>query len=406
MIERRLKVGIVGLGRAYSFMAPAFAADLRFEIVAGADPRPQARAQFATDWRARTYATIDDLVADAEVEIVYIASPHALHCAHATAAAAQGKHLLVEKPMALSLAECRAMIIAAEMAGVTMVVGHSHSFDAPIQRARALIASGKYGRLRMLTAMNFTDFLYRPRRPEELDSAQGGGAIYNQAPHHVEMARLLGGGLVKSVRATTGNWDPARPTEGAYTAFLTFEDGTFASLVYSGYAHFDSDEFTGFIAESGASKDPARYGAARRQLRSVATRDAELQLKENLNYGGPTHAAAPAGPRLHQHFGLLVASCDKADLRPSPQGVMIYGDDEAGLDALSPPIRPRAEVMDELYAAVVDGTPPLHSGAWSLATMEVCLAILRSNAEQTEIRLEHQVAVPGADAPPERPRRT
>jgi phthalate 4,5-cis-dihydrodiol dehydrogenase len=76
-----------------------------------------------------------------------------------------------------------------------------------------------------------------------------------------------------------------------------------------------------------------------------------------------------------------------------PQGVMIYGDDEARLDVLPAPTRPRAEVMDELYAAVADGKPPLHSGAWSLATMEVCLAILQSAAEQREIMLEHQVAV-------------
>ncbi len=395
MDERRLKVGIVGLGRAYSFMAPAFAADPRFEIVAGADPRPAARAQFAKDWQARTYATIDDLVADAGVEIVYVASPHGLHCAHVTAAAAHGKHLLVEKPMALSLAECRAMIAAVDKAGVTMVVGHSHSFDAPIQRARAHVASGAFGRLRMLTALNFTDFLYRPRRPEELDSTQGGGAVFNQAPHQVEMVRLLGGGLVKSVRAATGNWDPARPTEGAYSAFLTFEDGAFASLTYSGYAHFDSDEFCGFVAESGFAKDPARYGAARGLLRKVATREAEVELKAALNYGGPAHKGTSAvGPHLHQHFGFLLAACEKADLRPLPQGVMIYGDVEARLDALPPPVRPRAEVMDELHAAVAENKSPLHSGAWSLATMEVCVAILQSAAKQREIMLEHQVAVP------------
>jgi phthalate 4,5-cis-dihydrodiol dehydrogenase len=397
MNQRRLRIGIAGLGRAYCLMAPAFAADPRFEIVAGADPRPEARAQFAADWQARTYATVEDLVADAAVEIVYVASPHGLHCAHVTAAAAAGKHLLVEKPMALSLGECRTMIAAVEAAGVTMVVGHSHSFDAPIRRARALVAGGKYGRLRMLTAMNFTDFLYRPRRPEELDSAAGGGVVFNQAPHQVEMARLLGGGLVRSVRAATGNWDPARPTEGAYTTFLTFEDGAFASLVYSGYAHFDSDAFCGFIAESGRAKDPAAYGASRRLLRPVTTRTAEAALKEGLNYGGAAYktTAAAAGPRLHQHFGVLVASCEKADLRPLPQGVMIYGDDAALLDALPAPTRPRAEVMDELYAAIVDGIAPLHSGAWSLATMEVCLAILQSAAEQREVMLAHQIAVPG-----------
>ena len=75
-----------------------------------------------------------------------------------------------------------------------LVVGHSHSFDAPILRTRELIASGAFGAVRMINALNYTDFLYRPRRPEELDTAQGGGAVFNQAAHQVDIVRLLGGG--------------------------------------------------------------------------------------------------------------------------------------------------------------------------------------------------------------------
>ena len=115
----------------------------------------------------------------------------------------------------------------------------------------------------MITALNFTDFLYRPRRPEELDTARGGGVVFSQGAHQVDVVRLLAGGHVRTVRASTGAWDPARPTEGAYSALLTFADGAFASLTYSGYAHFDSDEFCGWIGETGQPKDPARYGAAR-----------------------------------------------------------------------------------------------------------------------------------------------
>jgi phthalate 4,5-cis-dihydrodiol dehydrogenase len=395
MRDKRLRVGIVGLGRAYSLMAPAFKADPRFEIVAGADPRPQARAQFAKDWRARSYESVDDLVADADVELVYIASPHALHGPQVKAAAARGKHVLAEKPMALTLDECREMIAAVEAAGVAMVVGHSHSFDAPIQHARALVAEGRYGRLRMLTAFNFTDFLYRPRRPEELDSSKGGGAVYNQAPHQVEMIRLLGGGLVKSVRAATGNWDPARPTEGAYSAFVTFEDGTFASLTYSGYAHFDSDELLGFIGESGRLKRDPSFHASRLRLQSLPTPKDETEWKEARNYGGPEFVPpSESGPAFHQHFGYVIASCEKADLRPTPRGILVSGDEGPSMIEIPPPDRPRAEVMDEVYAAVVEGVPPLHSGAWSLATMEVCLAILQSAREDREIKLGHQVAAP------------
>src|SRR5256714_317846 len=222
-------------------MLPTFVHDSRVTLVAAADPRAEARQRFTADFSAKTYDSVAELCADPTVEIVYVATPHQHHAAHAALAAQHGKHLLVEKPMALTLQDCTAMIDAAKRAGLLLIVGHSHSFDGPILRTRELIASGEYGAVRMIAALNYTDFLTRPRRPEELDTAQGGGAVFNQAAHQVDIVRLLGGGLVKSVRAATGAWDAARPTEGAYTALLTFENGAFASLTYGGYGPFASD---------------------------------------------------------------------------------------------------------------------------------------------------------------------
>src|SRR5947209_2463883 len=162
-------------------MLPTFARDPRVELVAAADPRAEACARFAQDFSATAYESVEELCADHAVELVYVATPHQHHARHAVLAARHGKHLLVEKPMALTLEDCAAMIDAAKHANVHLLVGHSHSFDAPILRARELIASGDYGAVRMIAAFNYTDFLYRPRRPEELDTAQGGGAVLNQA---------------------------------------------------------------------------------------------------------------------------------------------------------------------------------------------------------------------------------
>jgi phthalate 4,5-cis-dihydrodiol dehydrogenase len=198
---------------------------------------------------------------------------------------------------------------------------------------------------------------------------------------------------VKSVRALTGAWDPARPTEGAYAALLSFEDGAFASLVYSGYAHFDSDGFMGWIAESGLAKDPDAYGGARARLRQAASADEEMMLKSALNYGGEAPSPAPPGRRWHQQFGVLIASCEHADVRPLPNGIEICSDFERRFESLPAPAIPREEVLDELCAAVFNGRPPLHSGEWGLATMEACLAILESAREQRDIALRHQVPV-------------
>jgi phthalate 4,5-cis-dihydrodiol dehydrogenase len=276
-------------------------------------------------------------------------------------------------------------------------VGHSHSFNAPVLHARKLIESGAYGAVRMIHAMNYTDYMARPRRPEEMDTKQGGGVIFSQGSHQIDIVRLLGGGLVRSVRAHTGNWDTARPTEGAYSALLAFDDGAFASCTYSGYAHFDSDAFMGWTGEMGQPKDPARYGAMRKALRAAGNAEQEAALKEARNYGGRGYIPAGAPPdRRHQHFGSIIVSCERADLRPVPDGVMIYDDEDMRLDPVPVPAIPRAEVIDEFHDAVVNGRPPLHDGEWSRATLEVCVAILDSSQAQAEIKLSHQVGLHGA----------
>jgi len=108
----------------------------------------------------------------------------------------------------------------------------------------------------------------------------------------------------------------------------------------------------------------------------------------------PRAKAKPAAERYHQNFGLLVVSCDSADLRPTSKGVMIYDDRERRLDAVAVPPVPRREVIDELYAAVVHGLAPVHDGRWGLATMEVCFAILESARSGREVTLSHQTPTP------------
>lgn len=396
MTHPPLRIGVAGLGRAFTLMLPTFLGDDRVCLVAAADPLAQARAQFGRDFGAPAHASVEALCADPAVQIVYIATPHQFHAEHVAMAAAHGKHVLVEKPMALTIAQCSAMIAATDAAGVAMVVGHSHSFDAPILRTRALIDSGAFGAVRMLTALNFTDFLYRPRRPEELDTHAGGGVIHSQAAHQIDLLRLLGGGRVRSVVAQTGNWDPARPTEGAYQALLRFDGGAIASACYSGYGHFDSDDWMERIGELGQARDQTDYGAARKRLHDVSQGAQESALKARRNYGGDLYVPpAPGQSRDHQHFGPVIVCCERADLRPTPTGIEICGDTERRFEALPRPAVPRSEVIDELVDVVVHGHPALHSGTWARATTEVCLALLDSAASGTPQTLQWQTGLPG-----------
>ena len=382
---RKLKLGAAGLGRGFTLMLPTLARDPRIVLAAAADPRPEARALFATEFNAQTYESVEELCRDPDVEVVYVATPHQVHAAHTAVATAGGKHVLVEKPMAISLAECEAMISAAQNAGVHLIVGHSHSFNAPIARTRKLIDSGEFGAVRMITAINYTDFMCRPRRPEELDTAQGGGVIFSQAAHQMDIVRLLAGKRAKSVRAVTGGWDVNRPTEGAYGCLLTFEDGLYATLMYSGYGQFDSDELQGWIGEMGRKKQPGRPRNA-----SVRLAPARRRLSNRPQTMAEQIIGRPPKPDAHQNFGTVIVSCERADLRPLPTGVAIYRNGEVQLDALPAPQIPRVEVIDELYDAVVNGIAPHHDGHWAMATLEVCLAMLKSSREGREIGLEPQ----------------
>jgi phthalate 4,5-cis-dihydrodiol dehydrogenase len=387
-------VGVLGLGRAFTLMLPTWRDDPRVRLVAAFDPRAPARAAFAQYFGAIAYDSAQAVCADPAVQWVYVATPHGLHAEHVCLAAQHGKHVLVEKPMALNLAQADAMIAACERAGTHLVVGHSHSFNAPVRLARQLIASGHYGAVRMIHAMQYTDFLYRPRRPEELDTAQGGGVVLSQASHQVDIVRLLGGGRVERVRAMTGRWDPRRPTEGAYSALLSFDSGAFASLSYNGYGHYDSDTLMDGIGELGGAKDRLSHARTRQRHALTTDEQAEAQAKAERNFGGSQWQPAPAqAPTASQHFGPVIVSCEQADLRLNALGVEVCDANGPQQIAAPLPAVPRAEVIDEIWAADRMGRQPLHDGPWSRATLEVCLALLSSQAGDCDILMEHQVGV-------------
>jgi len=381
-------------------MLPSLVKHPYVKLTAAADLRREAREKFKSEFQGEVYEDAEDLFKSKNVDAVYIATPHQCHAEHVLMAAAQRKHAIVEKPMALTLAECDAMIRAAEQSGIQLLVGHTHGFDPPILEMRRIVRSGALGAVKMIHTWNFTDFLYRPRRPEELDTKLGGGIIFNQVPHQVDIVRWVGGGLVRSVRAMTGIWDSSRPTEGSHVSYLEFVDGTAATIVYSGYDHFDSDEFHSWIGEGGKRKEPSGHGRARRALKASKGAEEEALMKAATGYGGTRQrreAFDEGGTeRYHPHFGITIVSCERGEMRPSPKGVFVYS--EEGKREIPVPLgrtaSDKGKVIDEFYDAVVNDRPVLHDGKWGKATLEVCLAILESARKREEIFLSHQVPTP------------
>jgi len=224
---RRLKMAMVGIGVGGAEILPAMESMDSIELFAGADINEVTRQRFKERYpNTRVFPSIEALCADPDVDAVWISSPNRFHAEHAIVAANHGKHVVVEKPMALSLAQAEEMVKAADKNGIKLLAGHTMSYSLPIRAMRKIIASGRLGKLRALHVMAYSDWMLRPRSADELDFSQGGGVPWRQTPHQVDTVRVLGGGKIRSVRGTTGQWMPERPIPGYYSAYMEFEDGT------------------------------------------------------------------------------------------------------------------------------------------------------------------------------------
>lgn len=380
-----LRLGLAGLGAGARNLLKGIRSHAGVQLTAGADVREQAVQRFAQEYGVKPFASLEAMCDSNDIDAVWIVTPNQYHAQHAVYAARRGKHVIVSKPMAVTLEECQHMIAAAEANGVQLVAGHTQSMLPGVRKLAQAVHSGAYGRLGMVHSWNYTPWVYRPRMPEELDERLGGGVVYRQAPHHIDIVRLIGRGMVRSVRAMALSLDSARPVSGAFTAYLEFEDGTPATIVYNGYGHFDASEWTG---RAGADR------GAPPVLSRAATAEEQAAAKESIRYGGEAGPTREVDQGLAP-FGLTLVSCELADLRQSPNGLLVYG--EGGVVEEVQWERGEARgwaELEELYQAVVHGKPVVHDGRWGLATQEVAVGILESARTRREVMMRYQVPLP------------
>ena len=397
---QRLKLGIAGLGVASTLFLPGVEQSPHAQIVAAADKRRNALDAFERKYQGRTYDTVEALCADPDIDVIWVATPNQFHHRHTVIAADNGRHVICTKPMALTVDECEAMCAAAERNGVKLLCGQTYSMSPDIQAMWMLARSGELGRLIAINSWLSTDWLLKPRMPEELDETLGGGVVYRHAPHLIDTVRLLGGGRVRSVRASVGRWLPERPCPGNFSAYLEFEDGTPATIAYNGYGYFDTSELTWGIGNRMFSD--AERVRVRHALRLGASSNEDA--KEGLRFGA---AASPptarvgdsldkpvVGTRAHiGWFGITVASFERGDIRQSPNGVYVYGDEGRREVPVHGGRGTGLLEMKEMYEALVEGKPIRHDGRWAMATLEVGNAITQSARERREIMLTHQCAL-------------
>jgi predicted dehydrogenase len=379
---KRLSLGIAGLGNAGHAVLRDLDKVTGVELVAVADVRPQA---FETVQRengaVRTYGGVAEMCGSEKVDAVWIATPTEFHTDHVITAIERGKHVICEKPMALSLDDCD-RVIEAEEKNKLILLMHSKAMDPPIVKMREVITGGELGRVIQINTWSYKGWLKSARLASEVDSSKGGGVLFRQGPHQVDIVRALCGGKVRSVRATAGKWHPRFDTEGNFTAMLEFEDGTPATLVFNGYGFFDTSELTWGIGEGG-------YEASRQENYPA---DPQMPVEASVRYAMPLRAQTRrhVGERKQPIYGLTLVSCEKGDMRQSPDGVYLYTGDGCR-EIPCPAFLDRGEALLRLVEAVTNHRPVLTNGKWGKATLEVLLAILQSSREGREITLAHQV---------------
>ena len=191
----KLGIGLIGCGR----MGRALAAVIRDRVpdavmIAGCDPFPGSREEFTADLDAPATDSLEELLAREDIGAVIVASPNDLHCSQTVAAAAAGKHVFCEKPMALSVADCDRMIAACEAAGKKLMVGHNTRLQPLCRRLREVAESGELGEPRYGYASYFFDgFKQRDSGVWHLDAARCGGVLFHMGIHQIDLFHALFG---------------------------------------------------------------------------------------------------------------------------------------------------------------------------------------------------------------------
>src|SRR3990170_3902406 len=235
--------GIVGCGMISQFHARAIAEVRGAKLVACCDTRAESADKFAAANGCTAYHSLDAMLADKAVDVVTIATPSGLHMEPAVAAAKAGKHVIVEKPLEVTLKKCDRIIRACEQDGVQLAtVFPSRFHDSSVKLKRA-IEGGRFGRLTVGDA-----YVKWFRTQQYYDSGawrgtwalDGGGALMNQAIHSVDLLAWLLGPVVE-IQANAATLAHVRiEVEDTVVATLRFANGALGVLeattaAYPGY---------------------------------------------------------------------------------------------------------------------------------------------------------------------------
>lgn len=241
-MKKKVRFAVMGCGQISALHIQSILSLEEAELLGVYDVVPEAARRVGAQHGVTAYATPEALCADPRVDAVCICTPSGLHAQHALAVIAGGKHVLVEKPMALSLADCDAVSAAARARGVLVGVVSQMRFSEAVRQVKRMVEEGDLGRI---ACVDLSMKYYRS--PEYYGSGawrgtwamDGGGALMNQGIHGVDLLQYIMGS-VQSVYAQAGTFVHDIEVEDALSAVVRFDSGALGVIqattsAYPGY---------------------------------------------------------------------------------------------------------------------------------------------------------------------------
>lgn len=240
-MERKIRFGLIGSGMIASFHAQALHAIRQAEIAGVYDASEVAAERFCEKWGGKVYASIDALLADASIDVVCVLTPNGLHAQMTLQALEAGKHVVVEKPMAITLEEAERVIALSNSTGKMVCVISQLRFSPAVQAVHCAVQEGKLGRITSASlAMKYwRNEAYYTSSWRGTWKMDGGGALMNQGIHGVDLLQYLVGSVVR-VSAFCKTQIHQIETEDSAVAALEFACGAVGTLegstaCYPGY---------------------------------------------------------------------------------------------------------------------------------------------------------------------------
>lgn len=239
MGTERIGLAMIGCGQIARAHLRAIAANPYAQLSAAMDILEEKATEVAGKYDARAYRSVADVLADDDVDAVVLPLPHHLHCPITVQAAEAGKHILVEKPMALDLAEAQQMVDAAESAGVHLMVGQSTRFRPEVWAAKSVINEGRLGQIQQCIHRRAW-FVERLSTEWRYSSEQCGGLylpIFSS--HDVDMTLWLMNAAPVKVHSILRSYTKLVDAESDGIVSMELSGGGIATLAFSMTSHID-----------------------------------------------------------------------------------------------------------------------------------------------------------------------